>query len=404
MGTWLTYISALLMAGATAFTFSSSTVLLTMMSRISSLLTSVGAILFLVLSSVNIISGTASLKKNRLGGKTIRITVLWAVVTTLLLSLLGAFLSSTFPQVFPVSSSAGGNYEELLSSFSSSIDPLSSASIIGKFFIPLSLVSLVIGAALTPNSDVIRPAYTVMNSFSEACYRIQKTCAYFGGVYVYFAGTTFFLGIWHEKTAFATPRPFLALLYGVLVAILVVLPLLYAIFTGFRKNPYAVLGRGLAGMITAFMSSNIYLSALVGESFSRSNLGIQKRFASTTTPLSVVICRGGTAFVSAATVVTLLKTLGADISTSALLVLSLTTAGLSLTSSFYSGVEVAVVTVMALKALNVYAYGAEVAIIALLPIVNGMAVMIDCLLALMVSSIAGVRTKTDTTIPLKDTI
>ena len=392
------------MAGATAYTFSSSTPLLKMMSAATSFLTGVAALLFLVVSFVTIASGTASLRKNRLGGRTVRITIFWAVVTTLILSLLGVILANGIPQIFPVSSSAGGNYTEVLSSFTSSIDALDAGSIIGKFFLPLVFAAFILGAALTPSSDVIRPAYTVMNSFSEAIYRIQRTAAYFGAFYVYVAGTAFFLNIWQEKTAFVSPKPFVALALSVLLVIMVVLPLLYAIFTGFRKNPYGVVGRGLAGLLTAFLSSNIYASSLMGESLSRSNMGIQKRISSTATPLSILIARGGTAFVSTLTTVTLLKTLGAEISTFALVILALTISGLSLVSSFFPGVEIAVVSVFAIRFLNINVYGAEAAIVALLPILNGFAVMIDVLISFMASAIVGARTKTDAKIPLKDTI
>ncbi len=392
------------MAGATAYTFSSSTPLLKMMSAATSFLTGVAALLFLVVSFVTIASGTASLRKNKLGGRTVRITIFWAVVSTLILSMLGVILANGIPQIFPVSSSAGGNYTEVLSSFTSSIDALDSGSIIGKFFLPLVFAAFILGAALTPSSDVIRPAYTVMNSFSEAVYRIQRTAAYFGAFYVYVAGTAFFLNIWQEKTAFVSPEPFVALALSVLLVIMVVLPLLYAIFTGFRKNPYGVVGRGLAGLLTAFLSSNIYASSLMGESLSRSNMGIQKRISSTATPLSILIARGGTAFVSTLTTVTLLKTLGAEISTFALVILALTISGLSLVSSFFPGVEIAVVSVFAIRFLNINVYGAEAAIVALLPILNGFAIMIDVLISFMASAIVGARTKTDAKIPLKDTI
>ena len=392
------------MAGATAYTFSSSTPLLKMMSAATSFLTGVAALLFLVVSFVTIASGTASLRKNRLGGRTVRITIFWAVVTTLILSMLGVILANGIPQIFPVSSSAGGNYTEVLSSFTSSIDALDSGSIIGKFFLPLVFAAFILGAALTPSSDVIRPAYTVMNSFSEAVYRIQRTAAYFGAFYVYVAGTAFFLNIWQEKTAFVSPESFVALALSVLLVIMVVLPLLYAIFTGFRKNPYGVVGRGLAGLLTAFLSSNIYASSLMGESLSRSNMGIQKRISSTATPLSILIARGGSAFVSTLTTVTLLKTLGAEISTFALVILALTISGLSLVSSFFPGVEIAVVSVFAIRFLNINVYGAEAAIVALLPILNGFAIMIDVLISFMASAIVGARTKTDAKIPLKDTI
>lgn len=404
METWLTYLAALLMAGATAFTFSSSASLLGMMSILTSYLTGVAAFLFLGTSVITLASGTASLRKNKLGGKVLRTTILWAIVTTLVLSFFGALATGITDVIFPVSASAGGEYEIEIKAFATKVDPLLSSAFLSKVFIPALMASFILGVALTPSSDIIRPAYTVMNSFSEVMYRIQRTITYFGACYVYVAGTTFFLGLWQEKTAFAAPQPFIALLFATLVVILVILPLLFAFFTGFKKNPYGVIGRGLSGIITVFVSGNLFASSLIGESLSRSNLGIQKRISSTVTPLSIVISRGGTSFVSILTVITLLKTLGAEISTSALILLTITIAVVSFTSSLFSGIEVAAISVMALKILNINVYGAEAAIISLIPFVNGCALLIDMVISLMANAISGARTKTDAQIPLKDTI
>ncbi|MCI7606730.1 MAG: dicarboxylate/amino acid:cation symporter [Spirochaetales bacterium] len=404
METWLTYLAALLMAGATAFTFSSSSSLFGMMSTLTSYLTGVAAFLFLGTSIVTMAAGTASLRKNKLGGKVLRTTILWAVITTLVLSFLGAFAARFVDVIFPVSASAGGDYESEITSFLSVIDPLCSSAFLSKCFIPALIASFILGVALTPSSDIIRPAYTVMNSFSEVMYRIQRTLTYFGACYVYVAATTFFLGLWQEKTAFAAPEPFIALIVATLVVVLVILPLLFAFFTGFKKNPYGVIGRGLSGLITAFVSGNMFASSLIGESLSRSNLGIQKRISSTVTPLSIVITRGGTAFVSTVTVITLLKTLGAEISMVALILLTLAIAGASFLSSLFSGIEVAAISVIALKMLNINIYGAEAAIVSLIPFINGCALLIDMTLSLMANAISGARTKTDAKIPLKDTI
>ena len=404
METWLTYLAALLMAGATAFTFSSSSSLFGMMSTLTSYLTGVAAFLFLGTSIVTMAAGTASLRKNKLGGKVLRTTILWAVITTLVLSFLGAFAARFVDVIFPVSASAGGDYESEITSFLSVIDPLCSSAFLSKCFIPALIASFIFGVALTPSSDIIRPAYTVMNSFSEVMYRIQRTLTYFGACYVYVAATTFFLGLWQEKTAFAAPEPFIALIVATLVVVLVILPLLFAFFTGFKKNPYGVIGRGLSGLITAFVSGNMFASSLIGESLSRSNLGIQKRISSTVTPLSIVITRGGTAFVSTVTVITLLKTLGAEISMVALILLTLAIAGASFLSSLFSGIEVAAISVIALKMLNINIYGAEAAIVSLIPFINGCALLIDMTLSLMANAISGARTKTDAKIPLKDTI
>ena len=117
-----------------------------------------------------------------------------------------------------------------------------------------------------------------------------------------------------------------------------------------------------------------------------------------------MISRGGTAFVSVLTVITLLKTLGAEITISALILIALAIAASSFTSSLFSGIEVAAISVMALKMLKINVYGAEAAIISLIPFINGCALLIDMVISLMANAISGARTKTDAQIPLKDTI
>ena len=404
METWLTYIAALLMAEATAFTFASSGTLASTMANLTGWLGGIAAYVFAPLAFMTFASGIASLGKDRLEGKTIRSTVLWAVLTTALLSAIAAAVTVLFPQAFPVSSTAGGQVGPLMESYKASFDAFKAVSTVSRIFIPVVLLAWMLGAALKPSADVIRPAYTVMNSWSEVMYRIQRTATFFGGFFVYIAGTSVFLNIWQEKTIAAAPALFATIGAAALAVILVVLPLLYAIFTGFKRNPYGIIGRSIASLATGFVSSNIYASALVNESVSRSNLGVQKRFSSTVVPLSIIITRGGTAFVSILSTVTLLKTLGAELNLVSLAAVAAMIAVFSFTSSLSAGFEIFAVSMAALKVLKVETYGAEACLVALLPFLNGVAVMLDSLLANMAASIASVRSRTDAKIPLKETI
>ncbi len=404
METWLTYLAALLMAGATAFAFPQSSAVYTAVHYASEYLTAAGVFLFIPVSFITLSSGVASLRKDRLGGKAVRISIIWALVSSAALALLAIPASSLFSLTFPVTASAGGDYVALYNAHAEAIDVTGIISSMNTIFLPLVLLALITGMAITPSSDIIRPSYTVFNSLSEAMYRIGRCITYFGALYVYIQGTDFFITLWREKTAFVAPSFFLRTAGASLIMLLLILPLLYAVFTGFRKNPYEILWKVFPSIVFAFVSGNIFFSSLQNGAINRNSLGVQKRIVSTSTPLGIVINRGGTCFVSTVTVLSILSALGAEVSFSASLLIALVTVLLSLLSSMAAGSETALVTIVLFKILNISAYGAEAAVISVIPFLNALSSMIDITLISMASNIVAVRTKTDITVPVRDTI
>lgn len=404
METWLTYLAALLMAGATAFAFPSSPAVLKAVNYAYQILTGAAVFLFIPVSFITMSAGVASLRKDKLGKKMVASNIIWALVTSAILVFLAVVAVNTLNLSFPVTSSAGGDKAELFARYQSSIDMTGVMSFINPAYIPMVLLAFVIGMALTPSSDIIRPAYTVVNSFSEVMYRIEKCITYFGSFYVYLAGTSLFITLWQEKTAFVSPSFFLKTAGLSLAILLLVLPFLYALFTGFKKNPYIILARGFSSLVFALTSGNIYASALQNEAVNRYSLGVQKRIVSSTTPFGILITRGGTCFVSAITVMTILKTLGAEVSASATAVIALTVVTLSLISTLSAGCETTFITIVLFRVLNINVYGAEAAVISITPFLNGLASMIDVTLISMASNIIAARTKTDAAIPSRDAI
>lgn len=404
MKTWLTYLAAVLMAGATAFAFPSSTVFLSLMERLTAALTNVAIFLFIPISFITLASAVASLKKDKIGGKTVRGNIAWAVVTSLVLALLAVGLFSFRPLSFPVTSTSGGKSLELFSSYTTNLDIFGTNSFLSSHFLPLVFLALICGAALKPSSDIIKPAYTVMNSFAEVMFRIEKTVAYFGALYVYVAASAFFVGQWQEKTIFDYPSFFLTLLISAVVIIAVVIPLLYAFFTGFKKNPYTVLGRSLSSLFFAFFSGNIYATALQTEALERTNLGVQKRIVNASVPFGIFFTRGGTAFVSTVTVLSLLSSLGGEITLEKAAIIALVNIVLSTLSFLSAGSEVALVSIALFKACNITVYGAEAAVFAVLPFLNGIATALDITLISAVTNIIARKTKTDIMVPARDVI
>ncbi len=404
MKTWLTYLAALLLAGATAFAFPYSTGLLNAMNFLTSLFISVSIFLFIPISFITFTSGVASLRKDRALGKTVGSNILWSLVTSAVLALLAVLHVKIFSSSIPVTSSAGGDYVSLYNEFVSSYDITGIVTAMSTIYLPLLLSAVVFGLALTPSSDIIRPAYTVINSLSEAMYRIERAFSNFGALFVYVAGTAFFINLWQEKTAFVSPSFFLDILISAMAVIIVVLPLLYLIFTGFKKNPYQVIGRTMSSLILAFISGNIYTAGLQNETIVRTNTGVQKRIVSVSTPLGILITRGGTCFVSTISVLSILGALNAKVTVTVAILIALTVVCLSFISFMSAGSETAVIAILLFKVMNINVYGAEAALISVIPFLNGVATLLDVMLISFASNIEARKTRTDITVPAGDVI
>lgn len=412
MKTWITYLASVLMGFATCLIFGDSTIATGIFSSITTFLVNLGIFLFIPLTVITFASGIASLRKDKLGAKTTIVAVVWAAASTLVLSIIAAIAFYFMPVKFPVSSSAGSDAAIFSTIFNSATsyalnglypsNPFLTLAATSYYILPLLIISWILGVSLKPSADIIRPAYTVMNSFSEVMYRIVRTVSAYGFILVYAGSSYLFLALYQEKTILVSPEFVKLFLAASLVALLVVIPLLYAIFTGFKRNPYWVLGRSFSSIATGLFTGNILASSLISEGVSRHNLGVQKRIASTATPLFILIGRGGTALVSTLSVLALLKAVGAEMSLSSTILIALALSLTSLLSSIASGYELLIVIYSALKLTNISLYGAEATIIALLPLLSGIAIALDVAICHFGNALAAYSTRTDVKIPYRD--
>ena len=415
MKTWITYIAALLMGLATALIFGDDPSALSVLSAASSFIVNLGVCIAIPVIAMTFASGTASLGKDRKGCRAAAASVLWTAATTIALSLAAVAVSAAIPTPFPVTSTAGnpqgmlsGHVSYMLSSSLSAVYPRNAFLTLASatyFIVPAIIVSWVFGLALRPSSDIIRPAYTVMNSFSEVMYRVSRTYSVYGFFIVFVASASMFTDIYQEKTLFAAPGYAILLSAAAAAAVLGVLPLLFAVFTGFRKNPYRVLCRAIAPMLMGLSSSSLIAAIPLSESVSRNSLGVQKRASSVTVPLLSVIGKGGSAFIS---VLVLLPLYQATTGTIPSLAVIAATAGaaalISFISSASAGTEIVLITVLSLEMLGINLYGAENAVIALIPVLGGLGTMIDALVTAYGSCIAASAMETDIEVPYRDTI
>lgn len=414
MKTWITYLTALLMGFATALLFGDSSVAASVLSVLSEIAIDIGIVLFIPILFITFASGIASLRRDAFTTKVVGNTVLWSIVTAILLPIIAAFIITIFPVNFPVSSTAG------MESFADGL-PMAvlsgsaSAQLTGNIFcvlassvtflIPVIVLAWIFGVSLKPNADVVKGAYGTMNSFAEAMYRISRAFTIFGYILVYFTSSEFFLSIYQEKTIFAAPR-FTAVFVLITVALtLVALPLIYLVFTQGKRNPYRDIIRSLAPMIAALTSRSAVFSAPMVESTARNNLGMQKRVVSTSVPLLLILGKAGSASIATISVLALITAAtGAAPSMSVGLIVALAAAAASYASSAAVGFESVFIALCVLKMTGISLYGGEMTLIGLLPLLSGLGNVIDAEIALLGAGSAGVKIDTDVNPVYKDIV
>lgn len=415
MKTWVTYIAAIAMGFATTLLFKDIEGAFGVFQGVFFFLLNLSIAIFIPVVLITFASGIASLRKDGVGSKISWGIFGWTLVTSILLPLCAVIVYKLFPVNFPVTSSVGSDAAYLENMVSNSsinaisqlypTNPFFLVAYASDFILPIIIIAWILGFSLKPSSDPIRPAYTVMNSFAEVMYRITRTITLIGSLFVYVASTYVFFDMYREKTLLVAPRFTITIICGTLTVLFFVLPLLYALLTGFRKNPYAVIFGSISSLSMAFSTGNILAASLVGESVSRQNGGAQKRAVSVGTPIFSLVARGGTGFITTLVILTLMQAVTGEVVSGAIaIVIAATVMITSFSSSIFIGYEVVAIAYLTLKMLNMNFYGAEMAIVAIMPILSGLGIMLDNAIGNLGNVIASYFIGTDISVPYSETI
>lgn len=392
MKTWISYLAATALGLAATLLFGESGIFQQAMYTVTALLVQLGGFVLIPLVFFGFSSGIASLRKDRKGGVFARTTVLWSVFSTLLLVLVSAIVFRFFPSYFPASTSAGSDASTLsiitpqsISTLFESmlpINPFYTLANAESFLPPVLVIALVFGYFLKPNVEVIRPAYVTMNSLSETMFRLARAFSTSGHFFVFFAASYWFSHLQMDGTIFVAGRFLIMLLISTLSVTLIMLPFLFSLVTRFRINPYMILYRMLAPATAALFSGSIFFSSPITISLSRHNLGCQKRVSATAVPLYTLIGRGGSAMIAALSVLSLLYAATASMpSDTVILFVALSSALFAYASPLYLGYEVFFISIIVLQFLKIDLYGAEMTMVALMPILNGLGILVDSYIA-----------------------
>ena len=421
MKTWLTYLAAAAMGLAFEFTFKDSAFFAACFNFSANLVLKMGIFIVFPLVLATMASGTASLSRKRGDTGFVWLSgIFWAMMTSALLATAAAFAFRLFPAAFPATSTspelaeqADSVYQALSSSTSARLaaaDPFSINAFLNLFkssdcLLPVVLLALVLGYALRPTSEIIRPAYITLNSLSEAMFRLAKKVAQLTWIGIFFLSGMWFRTIRQDGTVFSSWKFMMLCGITALGMLLVVIPLVYAIFTGFRRNPYRQIKRLFSASTAAFISNNYLFSQSALYTDCRINLGIQKRVVATSLPIHSLITKGGSALVSTMCTCSLIYAINGAMPTALQTVtLALACTLASFICCLHAGYEVVFVTSFALRLLNIRLSGAEFAILGMLPLINGIALLFDVLLAGLGTSFTAFHLKADCHVRSRDNI
>ena len=414
MKTWITYLTAFFLGLATVLLLGDSSWLPGAFTWLSNAVINIGCLLSLLMVAISFTSAVASMRKDHLGGRVTSWSLLWSVITAFVLCIVAALAATFFPTAFPTTSTTGAgtiSADFVTSSVALAANVTVSGNMMqyiaqsGSFLLPVILLALVIGCALKPNADTIRPAYITLNSLSEAMFRLARAFNVFGYLGIYITSTWFIESIFQEGSFFTDPWFALMLVCMPLFLTLVVLPVLFLIISKGKMNPYKVIFRNIPAQVAALTSgSNIFTMSFL-MSGERHNTGVQKRIAAGTVTIHHVITRAGTAAIATFSILALVPVVtGVTMPLSGALLIATACALASFISSLSGGFELMFITVAALGMLKTDLFSAQVAMLGMLPLLGGLGALVDSQTALLGGALASIKSGTSINPPYKDAL
>ncbi|MCF0261348.1 MAG: dicarboxylate/amino acid:cation symporter [Sphaerochaetaceae bacterium] len=421
MKTWLTYLAASAMGLAFELVFKESVVFSTTMYFVADIVLRLGIFIVFPLSFFTMTAGTASLTREKgSNGYVWLSTIFWALFTTVVLAVTASALFRVYPAAFPVTSTtikeaeeATALYQQLSTSTLVRVDaanPITNNAFLNLLkssdcLIPIAFLALIMGYAFRPTTEIVRPAYITLNSISEVMFRLTKKVAQLLWIAIFFLSGVWFDKLWNDATVFYSWQFIILCCFIGVAVLLLVIPLIYAIATGFKRNPYRQIGRLLSAGTAGLFSENYLFAQPALYTDCRINLGIQKRVVSTALPIHSFITKGGTALISTMCTCSLIYAINETLPTPVqTITIALACTLASFICCLHAGYEVLFATSFALSLLKVDIKGAEFSILGILPLLNGIAIMFDVLLAGLGTSFTAYQLKADCNIKERDIV
>lgn len=421
MKTWLTYLAASAMGLAFQVVFKESALFSSIITIASEIFIKLGTFVVFPLAFFTMASGTASLtRKKGANSYVLLTTIFWSLFTTTVLSIIAALMFRIYPAAFPVTSTTPENAaaaSEMVKDLTTSTlvklknaNPISVNAFLNLIkssdcIIPIAFLALIFGYAIRPTSEIMRPAYIFFNSISEVMFRLVRQIAKYLWIGIFFVSGVWFETLWCDGTVFASWQFVVMLCIITFGLLIVVIPLIYAIATGFKRNPYRQIVRLFSASTAAFFSVNYMFSQTALYSDCRINLGIQKRIVAATLPIHTILTKGGSALMGTICSCSIIYAYTGSLpGVVEVCTIALACTLISFVSSLHAGYEVLFATSFALGLLKKDLSGAEFAILGILPLLNGISLLFDTLLAGLGTSFTAVNMNADCYIKDEDTV
>lgn len=423
MKTWLTYLAAAAMGLAFQVTFKESSFFYSSMNFMASIVAKLGVFIVFPLVFFAMTAGTSSLARKKGGNSFVWLSsFFWSLLTTVVMTISAALLFRLIPAAFPVVQSASNAagivqdsalynaFSELTSNRLALANPLSTNAFLNLVkssdsLLPAMFLALVIGYAARPTSEVMRPAYQVLNSMSEAMFRLARQTAKILWIAVFFISGTWFETLWLNGTVFASWRFITMLCIIGFGTFLIITPLVYAIVTGFKRNPYRQMIRLLSASTAAFFSVNSLFALPALYTDCRINLGIRKNVVSTSIPIHNILTKGGSAMMGTlCSCALVLAANGSMPSATQTTTIALACTAVSFASSLHAGYEVLFCVSCALGLIGASTSDNMASLVGMLPLVNGIALLFDTMLSGLGTSFTACNLNADCNIVGKDTV
>lgn len=332
-------------------------------------------------------SATASLRRYKDTAIVFSSTILWGLVTALLLSFLGMGLTFLLPAGFaslPVDADAASQFAffdlSTLRELFVTQNAFRQFTVSGTSLLPIMVIALLAGLALRPDREGIRPAYVVVNSFAESMLRLARIFTVIGAALLLFISASWFESIPLRELLPWASWYLLGLLIALIAALFILLPLLFAVMTLFKGgNPFRIVSGTFPAFLAAGFTGNILYGTTPLLALSQHNNGVRKRVAGISIPLLTILGRGGSAMIATFTIIQVFQVLGAARpSLQTMLFIALFSSLFSFTSSFSLGFEVPFIILMVLQGIQSQAMGQMAAVLlVLLPFIKLSAGIID---------------------------
>jgi aerobic C4-dicarboxylate transport protein len=277
---------------------------------LSRLFIQIGRYVVFPLTFFGLLIGTYELKRDKKLGAVYGRLVLYLLMSTFLLILIGVGTLLAFsPERIPIIVEKEtpfrlpGIRETLLALFPENLFQALVGS--GSFLLPVAFLAVLIGVNLTFDLHVTSPVVQLADSLSRIFYHLNSLLSELFGFAMVVIAAAFLMNV-RQGELLLFRQLLVILAIDCAVILFAVYPaLLY--FLGERENPYKWLYASTAAALVGFFSGDVYLSVAMLVKHGRENLGVPRRVGSAVYPMFAIFGRAGTALVASASFLLILK-------------------------------------------------------------------------------------------------